>query len=143
MQPVPIPVPVVLPAASAQPLDLRELCHTVGFKGVRPVSQGRYRRLTRLVERSPVAISSDPLPVHACLDGTQALRLLVRRDHRDHRDHLGHAKSPGQVLPFARLRSLFRQIEKRPPGRLSLSDLQTQRPSSIAKMAGCRMNLQS
>lgn len=87
--PVPIPfcvptvVPVPLPSPAAQPLDLRMLCHDVGFSGVQPLSQGRYRRLAKVLEPRPVEISSDPLPVHACLDGTQALRLLVRRDHRD------------------------------------------------------------
>jgi hypothetical protein len=38
------------------PLDLRELCHKIGFSGVRPTSQGRYRRLGSLREPGRVEI---------------------------------------------------------------------------------------
>ena len=77
------PVPVVVPAPPMGQIDMRELCHAVGFTGARPLAQGRYRRLATQVEPSPVAISGAPLPVYACLDGTQAHRLMVRWAHRD------------------------------------------------------------
>ena len=77
----PAPAPSSAPATA--PLDLRALCHNIGCAALGPPSQGRYRRLTRLVEPAPVAITEMPLPVHACIDGTQAVRLLVRHEHRD------------------------------------------------------------
>ncbi len=72
-----------IPPIPTDPLDLRTLCHRVGYSGGGPESQGRYRRLARLLESEPVQIDSQPLPLHACIDGTQAVGLLVRRAHRD------------------------------------------------------------